>query len=205
MGIPTKGVVMVAYGRKAMSEYGQARPSLRKNSDTPLMVFSDSELVAGDEAWLFDDQKSKGRWAKLNADIISPFEITCYVDVDVRLRGALVAGFQIIEDGWDMVLTMSARQGGDVFGHLEPRDREATIVETGLEVLQLQAGMIFFHRERCHEFFATWREEWARFRNLDQGAFARALQRVPLKIWVLGLPWNSAKGEVVEHRFGRAA
>ena len=54
--------------------------------------------------------------------------------------------------------------------------------------------------ERTMAFWDAWHEEWLRFGDEDQAAFLRALNRVPLKIWLLGYPWNG--GAIIEHRFG---
>jgi len=68
--------------------------------------------------------------------------------------------------------------------------------------LQLQGGMFFYHKERCTQFFKLWREEWKHWKQQDQGALVRALYKIPLRIYLLGYPWNG--GELIEHLFGRA-
>jgi hypothetical protein len=66
---------------------------------------------------------------------------------------------------------------------------------------QWQCGVMFVRRnERTERFFKAWHREWGRYGGEDQAAFVRALHRVPLRVWVLGRPWNG--GAVIQHRFG---
>ena len=87
--------------------------------------------------------------------------------------------------------------------HLQDSEAETTLKDLGYLPLALQCGVMFISRnERTLAFWRTWHEEWMRFMDEDQGAFLRALKRVPLKIWLLGRPFNG--GVVIDHRFGMA-
>ena len=69
--------------------------------------------------------------------------------------------------------------------------------------LMLNTGVMWFRRTpRTERLWQTWREEWLRFQEHDQGALLRALGPTPVALWLLGRPFNG--GEVVEHLFGRA-
>lgn len=198
----TCGVIFVAYGPNACREALASAASLRGQYP----VTTVGEVFRGIH---FDDQDSRGRWAKLNLDSLSPYDFTLYLDADTRVKGDLSAGFDLLADGWDMAITASTNQpsrhgpdGGQLLWHACNEERAATFMEVG-EVVQLQAGAFFFARNaRVMDFFAVWRNEWQRWHFNDQAALLRALWRVPLKIWLLGRDYNG--GALVEHRFGAA-
>lgn len=202
-----RGVCIVAYGANARAAAAQSIASLREHSDLQVRVIGErSQPDDPDQVEWFPCPQvdAGGRWAKLSLDSLSPFEHTLYLDADTRVRGKLGAGFEILEAGWDVVLTASTRQGPDVMGHAPLGDRNATFEAIGCrEILGLQAGVMYFARnERTAALFAAWRKEWQLMRYLDQPALLRALYRVPVRLWLLGRPFNG--GELVEHLFGRA-
>lgn len=194
---------IVAYGGNARGQAAEAVSSLARTNVLPAVVVGEKP-VEGAEHRVWPQVDAGGRWAKLNLDSLSPFGHTLYLDADTRVRGDLLPGFEILSDGWDLVLTPSTRQGVDVMGHAPAADRNATFEAIGCrEILGLQAGVIYFARnERTAALFAAWREEWQLMRYLDQPALIRALNRVPVRLWLLGRPFNG--GEVIEHLFGRA-
>lgn len=108
-----------------------------------------------------------------------------------------------MQDGHDMAMAISSNQGGECLWHVDKRERDKTLLELGREPLQLQAGVMFFRKtKRTNKLFATWKSEWLRWKGQDQAALLRALQQVPVKLHLLGRPWNG--GAVVAHLFGRA-
>lgn len=195
----------VAYGDAARRECRESIESLRGcNPGLPVLVVG--EPVKGARCLPFPRRDTGGRWAKLNADSLSPWPQTIYLDADTRVKADLSAGFRALERGWDLVIAPSARQGGDVLGNCPAEDREASFDALGTwEVLGLQAGVFFVAwNARTRALFAAWRAEWERFGATDQAALLRALWRVPVRLWLLGPDWNGAGGAVIEHRFGRA-
>ena len=201
MGHVRRGVIYIAYGEAARYEAGESIESLRRwHPLLPISVIG--EPVAGAKRIPFGQCDKGGRWAKVNLYDLSPYEQTLYIDADTRVHQFLDAGFDMLADGWDMVITASGHQGSDMLWHLDEEDREATLREVG-PMLQLQGGLFWFARnERIKRFFEAWRTEWLRFQGQDQGALLRALYRSPLRVWLLGRPWNG--GAVVGHRFGFA-
>lgn len=193
----------MAYGVNARRGCRESIESLRRHCPG-LSVRVIGERAKGARCIEFESTDSSGRWAKLNLDSISPFEQTLYLDADTRVHGDLSAGFRILEDGYDLVIAPSTKQGADVMGHANGEDRRATFDAVGcIEPLGLQAGVFYFARNsRTLALFAAWREEWERFRYLDQPALIRALHRAPVRLWLLSNEFNG--GSVVEHLFGRA-
>jgi hypothetical protein len=196
----------VAYGEAARRE---AAASVKGLPDgMPVCVVGDGPLIGNDLTFVeFDGDPGPGaRRAKLHADLLSPFQMTLYLDADTRPRGDVTVGFGPLADGWHLCMAYSGRQGYDVLGNVGGTERWQTFEEIACrEPLGLQCGVMFFRR--CPEvaaLFATWREEWERYQGEDQGAFLRALHRQPVRIWLMGLPWNQEGGEVIDHQFGRA-
>jgi hypothetical protein len=189
-----RGVAYVAIGQKAKAEAAESILALRDHDDLPLAVIGTTDYV---------DPMQGSRWAKLNIDKLVPkeWEQIAYLDADTRPRESISTGFEILDDGWDMVIVPSDHQGDDLLWHIDEEEREATLAQTFLP-LQLQAGVFWFARNaRTERLFSEWRKEWLRWKGQDQGAFLRALSRVPVRLWLLGFPWNG--GAAIAHLFGR--
>jgi hypothetical protein len=199
----SRGVVYIAYGPSARKEVKASVASLKKHNDLPVLVLSDQDIkgVPTQRGLEFDPS---GRMTKTSMQVFSPFTQTLYLDADTRVRGDLTPGFEILDDGWDIALAFSERQGDDVLGNCYPDDRLTTFEALGCsEVLGLQAGVMFLDsNERVHRFFQEWYREWSQFKSMDQAALLRALWTAPLRVWLLGRAWNG--GNLVEHLFGRA-
>ncbi len=201
--MPERGVCYVAYGEAARREAAESIRSLFEQMDLPVACVAASPLGVGE--YIPHEPTDPGaRLVKLSLDLLSPFAQTLYLDADTRIRGDLSAGFRLLDDGWDLALAYSTRQGGDVLGNVTAPDRLDTRRALGVDdVLGLQCGVMFWRRcEAVSALFALWREEWRRHKAMDQGAFLRALHVVPVRVWLLGRDWNG--GALVEHRFGRA-
>lgn len=197
------GALLVAYGQNARREAGYAIEALAQHMpDLPVVVVSDAPMMGA--RWIHMEQRDAGaRWAKLSLDHLTPFDRTLYLDADTRVNGDVSAGFAMLADGWDMVMTASDRQRGELCWQCEAEEREATRTETATEPLGLQAGVMFVAKnDRTALLFAQWRAEWERWQGPDQGALLRALYTVPVRLWLLGRDWNG--GRLVEHRFGMA-
>jgi len=181
----------VVFGEKAERMWGDAVEALEQhNPDLQCWATSDAELGPG--------PGTPGRWAKVNLCDWSRGDQTLYLDVDTVVHEDVSAGFALLDDGWDMVITPSA---GEWLGHLPVEERDVTESELGWRPLQLQAGVFWFKRnDTVHRFFEAWREEWQRFEGEDQGAFIRALYRCPIRLWLMGRPWNG--GDAIEHSYG---
>jgi len=203
------GVVYIVYGEPAHVQARLSIQSLHHHSPImPVTVIGDrwAESLCEQPFCLHQEEPERdvgGRWAKVNLDRLSPYDLTLYLDADTRLRESLEVGFHILDDGWDMAIAPSVCQGQRMLWHVGADDKAATLDAWPCEPLQLQGGVIFFRRtERVLAFFEVWREEWKRFENQDQGAVLRALAKCPMKVWMLGRPWNG--GAMVGHLFGRA-
>lgn len=195
------GIVYVAYGANAISEATASIASLKKHNDLPVCVvgekpISDAQFVK------FDEPGAGARWAKLNIDRLVDWDKVIYLDADTRVNTSLSPLLKLL-DAFDLVLTASINQGHALMSNIKGEERGATLQELGNPYpLGLQAGVMAFDRLRCHNLFNAWREEWQRWGDQDQAALLRALNKEPVKVWLLGRCWNG--GELIEHLFGRA-
>jgi len=197
-----KGVVYVAYGQGALREAKASIASLRKVHAWPISVVSDERIPGTNyiSRAKRHDALSPGRWAKTNLDLLSPYEPTLFLDADTRVFGKLDIGFDLLGRGWELVMIPSVSQGEQSLHHLSEVDRLATRLEVP-EALQLNTGVMWFRKtEAVRAFFASWRDEWRRFKDKDQGALLRALVNNPVALCLLGRPYNG--GAIVQHRFG---
>jgi len=198
-----RGVLYIAYGSAAEREAGASIQTLKKHCPTLHVNIVGDNPVRGNPHFYMKQEDKGGRWAKVNLDRISPYDQTLYIDADTRVHGDLMAGFAILDDGWDIAITTSENQGADWLWHVGDKDRAATGQMMGFQSVQLQGGLFYFAKnERVSAFFTEWRKEWERFRGQDQGALLRAMYASPVRVWLLGRDYNG--GALVEHRFGAA-
>lgn len=200
----TRGVVFIAYGEPARTEATAAIATLRCRHTWPVAVICDRPMgLRGVTDLIYPDQDIGARWAKVRLDCLSPYDHTLYLDADTRVHQDVDAGFAILDGGWDMVIAPSVHQGPDWLWHCQEGEREDTLVAWGVQPLALQAGVLFLARnERTTQLFSVWQREWEQRKDQDQGALLRALQQAPVRVWLLGRPWNG--GAVIAHRFGQA-
>jgi len=197
------GVLYVAYGRRAVGEATGSLRTLQQYHDWPVCVVGDE--VEGAQRIEFPDRGMSGRWAKVNLLSLTPFDRTLYLDADTRVHGRLDVGFDILADGWELVIVPSKVQAQPLHNLVE-EERWVTQDEVGDGwPLMLNTGVMWFQKSgRMARLFEEWREEWGRFENHDQGALLRALEKCPVRVWLLGYDFNSDRGKVIEHRFGKA-
>ena len=189
-----RGVIYVAVGDTAHREQSLSEKTLKEWHDLPITVLDLKDYS--------NELKKNSRWAKLNIDELSPYKTVLYLDADTRVRGDLTSGFEIVESGFDLVVMPSSNQDGDLFWHVSEKEREFTFREVGYLPLQIQCGVWFTNINlRTKRFFQAWRAAYREFEDEDQAAFIRAFHRVPIKIWLLGFPWNG--GALINHLFGR--
>jgi hypothetical protein len=191
----TRGVVMVAYGEQVAASERRACEALAHICpDLPVHIHRERTGQATDSA--------ESRFAKVTMLDWSPFDHTAYLDADTQIYQPLDAGFQPLDDGWDLAVAPSQNQDEyQWLWHCGEPDREATQLALRYQALQLQAGVFFVAKnERTVALWETWRAEWVKFGDQDQGALLRALHRYPVKVWLLGRPFNG--GAVVGHHFG---
>lgn len=200
----SKGVLYVAYGRAARREARLSAESLgRVHPRWPVRVITEGDDVGWAPTIQWPDLGTPGRWAKVNLDLLTPWDQTLFLDADTRVYDRLGVGFAYLDRGWDLVIVPSVPQGGDLLGHCTDAERRATLWEGRADPLQLNTGVLWFRKSyRTKLLFAAWRREWNRWTDKDQGALLRALGQRTAHMALLGRPFNG--GAAVAHRFGMA-
>ena len=202
----SRGIIYVVYGKRARDEFYQSFSILRRYNDYPVSIISNHPYPEIGVNWIeFPDKDTGGRGAKLNIDLLSPYDHTMYIDADTRPYQSIHDGFRPLDDGWDFVVAFSSQQERNFLWKCSKEEVMRTMdIYSSRRILSLQGGVFFFRKNsQVHEFFESWRQEWGRFSDQDQGAMLRAMALSPLRVWILGRPWNG--GAVIGHLFGRAA
>jgi len=204
MASVSRGVLYVAYGAAARTEARLSAESMARIHPTwPVCVITDGDAIGWAPTINWPAPGMPGRWAKVNLDILTPWEQTLFLDADTRVYDRLDVGFSYLDRGWDMVIVPSIPQQGELLGHCAEAERQATLLECRIEPLQFNTGVIWFQKSyNVRRLFQEWRNQWIRFEDKDQGALLRALERSKARIALLGRPFNG--GAVVAHRFGMA-
>ena len=189
----TDGVVFVTCGDKAIENYRHAYDAMEiSDNHYPIQTIGKDYGAAN---------KHASRHAKTSLYDVTKFDRFLYLDADTRPRESLQPIFDILSDGWDMVVAVDGNQDDSVFWHVDENEREKTLQEIGARPLQLQCGiMAVCKNERTRMLFERWHKEWMRYSGEDQAAFIRALYQAPVKIWLLAHPWNG--GAAIGHNWG---
>lgn len=191
------GVCMIAYGKKARQMAYQCQKALLEYHRWP---------VAVDEGQRVDcppgyNDVQRSRYSKTCLLDWSPFDQTLYLDVDTQVNGDIGVGFEMLGDGYDLVITPSTQQGTEALWHIGVEERLMTLFNMP-EPLQLQGGVFWVRRcAATEQLFRLWRYEWLRWEQYDQGALLRALFQSPVRVYLLGRAFNG--GALVAHHYGQ--
>lgn len=208
MNASERGVVYIALGATWRSHVALSIGTLKaQNPYLQVWIMTDGEVKGADERLQLPypypqkitTDRQLSRWAKTAlADANTP-DRCMYLDADTQVCGSLEAYFAPLDSGFDMVITASINQGAHMLRHATPDERLVTLNEVGTGAVQLQAGAFSWARnERTRTLFATWRQQWWRWADVDQGALMRAIRVSGVRLWLLGRDFNG--GSVVKHR-----
>ena len=199
------GAVWIAYGNASLREVSHAVIAYQQQVQSffPPPQYAPVTLICKEMTSLKriqhvvrEDMSWGARQSKVLLDTLTPYKYTLYMDADTRVQSAdILKGFEILKAGWDLVITSSQRQGSDIFGHISSEERKYTFERLrNVGAIQLQAGVMWFSASpQVASLFDAWREEWNVFKRHDQAALIRALERVPIKTWILGNDWNGRR------------
>lgn len=194
-----RGVYCVAFGAPARASAQRMIESVKKHMPDVPVALCAAEPIGPEDAFIQQpDSDVGGRRAKLMAYELAPAEwqSVLYLDADTEIVAPVYPLFQWIEDGWDMAICTDAPPQQTLRSLPRRYAREEateTLKSVGTwEVLQYNGGVWAFARnERMERFCRRWLDEWERFGQRDQGALIRALYAEPVKLFVLGEPWNT--------------
>ena len=194
-----RGVLYVAYGKPARDCAKSAVKSLKSfMPDIPVAVVSDEPLGVCDAFIQHADIDIGGRDPKTQIYDLAPhdWEYVMYLDADTEVIASSYFLWQLLEDGWDMVICRNPAKYHVARMMERPDNKDecaVTFRQIGSdEVMQLNGGVFAFQRNpRTEAFFHSWHEEWKIYGKRDQGALLRALWKHPVKLYVLGNEWNN--------------
>lgn len=198
-GTGQRGVYYVAYGEPARKCAQGAIESFKHHiPEIPVALVSDLPLGPEDIFIEQPDLDIGGRMAKVQIYDLAPaeWEYVAYLDADTEIVAGETLLWDAVQDGWDLVICKNPGRF-HVAREMRRPDNEDECEETFRqlgtdELLQLNGGVFAFRRNaRTRDFFAAWAEEWRRYGKRDQAALLRALNRCPVKMYVLGNQWNT--------------
>lgn len=203
-----RAVFYIGLGARALDLAKNAAEMLANFTPDPIYILTDQPTEWRDDAYLYihipQNMASYPFW-KSQLPIIAHeygYESALYLDADTVPRGGLEAYFQPLSQGYDMVICPSQQQDWAVFWHIPTIEQTDTLELLGHRPIQFQAGAFSFRlTDKTQRLFRVWQKEIAAYTGtFDQAAFHRALFFNPVKIWLLGKPFNG--GAVLEHRHG---
>jgi lipopolysaccharide biosynthesis glycosyltransferase len=210
-----QGVVYVAYGEAARDCLMSSMRSLHSvHPGMPMTVITDEQFPNGVNCIIREDDHIGARLARFEVAMRTPYDKTCYLDVDTTVLASLQPGFDIL-DGFDLALAMDGKHTVHYVARMTSRvpftreEVQVTVREVGTGMVTLHnCGLIFFKPvPSIQRLFQVWKAEWERFGKRDQLAFVRALQQNPVRMVTLPHWWNTGhtpKAEVILHHWGDA-
>jgi hypothetical protein len=202
------GVYYVAFGEPARDCAKRAIASFHKfMPGIPAALVSDSPLGVED-VWIeHADEDVGGRSAKTKIYDLAPaaWDYVLYLDADTEIVADISFLFQVLADGWDMVMCTNPAQYHLAKEMRRPDNQDEcdeTFAALGSdEILQLNGGVFGFQRnEAAAKVIRGWHEEWTVYARRDQAAFDRALYTNPLRIYVLGNEFNTITRYIAAER-----
>lgn len=196
------GIATVAIGETAVRENQLCLDSVKKYlPDVETLSIRYSDLYLDTDSYT-DMQLSRIAKTNLVKYLPSHWTHCIYLDSDTRvLSSDFRKIFDILRSGYDLCICPSEHSD---FWHIEETEKEQTFTSLEYVPLQLQAGMFGFTvNKETLMFFQCLSDEYMLHCNQDQAAFVRAYHQQPLKMWLMGYPFNSAYGGIVKHLFGR--
>lgn len=194
------GVYVVAYGDPARQCADRCLKSVAHHMPAiGRALVSDRPL--GPETVLLTepDEDIGARSVKTRMYDVAPtaWEYVLYLDADTEMIAPTPFLFDVLADGWDMAICLNPGKYAIIKNMTRPDNQDECAYTYDLlgtdQLLQLQGGVMSFRRnERTAAFFHAWHEEWHRWAKRDQGALLRAMYANPLKLYILGVEWNTS-------------
>jgi hypothetical protein len=169
----TAGIYTVAYGEDYDRCAACAFRYGRKHTDLPIAVATNLRAGERCKAWaevpnvtfMYFANRNQGdnRRAKLQMDLISPFERTLYIDADSVIQNAGVERFAPLLDDNEMVFNWRITFGtGDRIWNIYARCMAMFGVKKPISIYN--GGIIAFRKTPAvREFFRVWMSHWETF------------------------------------------
>jgi glycosyl transferase family 1/nucleotide-diphospho-sugar transferase len=196
------GIYYVAYGEPARNCFKHALTSVRKHlGDIPVCLVADTPVDI-DLDYLFIEYPDNDIGARGNKTLIyelapKDWQYVLYLDVDTEIISHdVMLFFELLRDGFDVVFCINPISYILVSDMNRPDNKEEMnelieMLGTG-ELLQLNGGVFAFRRnETTQKVFNDWHKEWNRYGKRDQAALDRVLYNNQVRIYTLGVEWNT--------------
>ena len=156
-------------------------------------IMQDTDVHVPD---VMTDRRARGQKTSIWKLAPSEWKYVLYLDADILVSTNLDIFFQVLEDGWDMVLTLSPPQGPLIRHAQRAKYKQENSVTDkllhGNHWLQPSGGVWSFARnERTEAYLALFHKEWKLWQHTDQQSMIRAMYMSPVKAWTLGTEWNT--------------
>jgi len=199
------GVYVVAYGKPAHDCAYHLIRSIHKNSPgIPVQLVTEEKLASykkilkpGDTIKVIPLSDARARTQKTKIWKYAPKEwkYVLYLDADMLVAKPLNLFFDILQDGWDMVVTLSPPRGPLVHHAQRKKYEEENRYTTGklgsANLLQIAGGVWAFRRNaRTQAFLEGFHKEWRRFQHTDQQSMMRSFWKNPVRMWTLPREFN---------------
>lgn len=196
------GVYYVAYGEQARNCFKNALTSVRKYlGDIPVCLVSDTPVEI-DLDYQFIEYPDNDIGARGNKTLIyelapKEWQYILYLDADTEIISSdVILFFELLRDGFDVVFCINPINYILVSDMNRPDNKEEMnelieMLGTG-ELLQLNGGVLGLRRsEITKKVFTDWHNEWNKYGKRDQAALDRVLYNNQVRIYTLGVEWNT--------------
>lgn len=196
------GVYYVAYGQPAKECFKRALKSVRQFLPEVEVCLVSDEKIKTDEDYIWIEYPDNDIGARGNKTLIyqlapKEWEFVLYLDSDTEVISSdVVFLFDLLRDGWELVFCTNPSSYALVKDMYRPdnQDEMDNLLEqlgTG-DLLQYNGGVFAFRRcANAEKILNAWNKEWFKFGKRDQAALDRVLYANPVKIYTLGIEWNT--------------
>lgn len=194
-----RGVYYVAYGKPARRRAKHAMETFKAYMPGVEVALASTEPLDVEDIFIkHPDVDIGARCVKTKIDDLAPADwaYVMYLDADTEVVADISFLYEVLEDGWDMVICKNPVRFHVIENMVRP-DNEDECRKTykklsSKELIQYNGGVFAFRRnERTAAFFRAWHKEWQRWGKRDQAALLRALWDHPLRLYVLTNVWNT--------------
>lgn len=194
----SRGVLYVAIGEQARALAAHSAGTLRAWHEIPVAVVSDGQCDWADTVIDATPHHRAGRWHKVRAYDLSPWDETLYLDADTEVTAPLKHGFAALADGWEMAIAQDCEATfSDRLKRGDPGLRELRRIAALLPTTDLtywNSGVFFWRKcAAVAELFRRWAEQWHVAEAFDQPPLAAAFYTMPEppRVWLLSQRYHS--------------